>query len=251
MIAISVAIPDILIYFALNESSTVELLWALIYCREILVTAALISLLNQYCSKIWGKRVSLTVVSLLGVANILRIYDANFMEFGSVVGLASALAHIAGLVVISYKCMHYFMVLPSLGLDLKVEYRCTRYLLGLWLAAVGRITLGICRSLGYVDIVTFYTTYTYMVAAWVFLISVSDTQALKAEVNLIQQTLEMKRIFVRYVSHEIRTPLNILNMVLTQPFLSFKPRSTYAKCEILQCACIISLRYRRCSWLRR
>eukprot|EP00607_Mallomonas_marina_P003218 CAMPEP_0182426214 /NCGR_PEP_ID=MMETSP1167-20130531/12718_1 /TAXON_ID=2988 /ORGANISM="Mallomonas Sp, Strain CCMP3275" /LENGTH=486 /DNA_ID=CAMNT_0024607505 /DNA_START=769 /DNA_END=2229 /DNA_ORIENTATION=+ len=49
---------------------------------------------------------------------------------------------------------------------------------------------------------------TYWVTAFTLFVFIIQNRIINAEVTAHQQTLDMKRMFVRYVSHEIRTPLN-------------------------------------------
>ena len=243
ILLISLLVPDLIQYFYIIPHQDFILFHCVQYIRFILTTCTTLAYLSKFGGKIWRTHEVVYSAGIIAFASVMRFFSCFFIGNSLIIfEVATILAFAIGSFAIFLLLKRWFLQIYRnnfhhntllLSFD---QYCCNIYIAaaaftiaGLWiLLLVYKVPVWyqydttclvsetMLFSIFYVIVTVFQGRAAVREAAIskVRAFISANTQTYVTNVLLWQQSLDIKKMFVRYISHEIRTPLNTVGMGL-------------------------------------
>jgi len=209
----AVVIPNILVLTVAIPLRNDVIMICLYRLRNVLIVASMLGHLQEFGAPIFRcNLLLLSAVMLMIVPTSLAFFETSIsFSFQGLVASTIALT-VTGLVILCYLGYRWIkMLIFKKFRDITLsEHSCNCFFICIVILSASYMSLiasyedSYPRNMTETELVQ----TTYWVTAFTLFVFIIQNRIINAEVTAHQQTLDMKRMFVRYVSHEIRTPLN-------------------------------------------
>lgn len=211
---LSSLLSDLILLLYVVPSGHSQLMWTIHIMRETLRIFAIYDYLQQHGGPTWNPKLVLAKVTLVGVGQCARMISFSMFDYQSYWGKLSVMINCVFFVLVGMHFIKFSKLLWKYSNESIIitsdQYRCFKYISTVLFYSMISILIFLMfgpRPVCDLDGI-YLAVESYHNCGACFLLAMFHSRRSQLEIFTSTNSLELKRMFVRYVSHEIRTPLN-------------------------------------------